>query len=457
MAGHNDADSNAITKYVALIATTILFVMVIWFVAHTQISLFVLNLAQWVLRLLAALLELSKGNEIAEGIISLIVPKDVAAGIDNLIDMAQRQSPKRLTFVRLLDWLEVIGLVIRLVLPLMLIWSLTTIWRHTKPARLKRRFDIISLAKWSMRYNPQIRPAIIANLLEVDPDKGSHRREVSPIRFAIMHSLISAYSVDLRGKLEFPIVLPTFDRRLKGNKNSELVVDKLNKNGIARLHNRCILDNDKVEKIFINQLGPLWRESSRLSACVRSLYAAFITFAQGGEACKDTAMKLLMQMNQTWQAPEKRLFRPDKPWQIDTKGAEELIALYEHTAIVQAVISAHAYETTVMQALLQLAREKGKMACAWFYWLKLVDRTLWYSLHQEGGNCGWTEAAGPRAHKLAEDDAKGAIYQPVVEEGVLAFYDFLAETEGWIPKESEVPTPQSIDQNQHKIPVKRAL
>ena len=441
MAGHHDADSNAATTYLALMASVILFFMVIWFVAHTQIAQLVLNVAQWMLEQLATLLAVSKGNGIAEGFIALLFPAEIITAIDNLLTMVKRQSPKRLSFQQLVEWIEVIGLVIRFVLPFMLVWSLTTIWWHTKPARLTRRFNMVTLARWSMHNNPQIKPAITANLLEVNPDKGPHRREVSPIRFAIMHSLISAYSVDLRNKLQLPIVQPTFKRQLKRSKDHEFIVDKLNKNGIARLHNRCILHNEKVKVLFIEQLGPLWQESSQLSPSIRSLFAVFITFAQGGEEAKATAIKLLMQMNQSWQAPKKRRFKSDKPWQMNTKGADELISQYEPTAIVQAVIIAHAYETTVMQALLQLARAKGKMACSWFYWLKEVDRTLWYSLHQEGGNCGWTEAAGPRAHKLAEDDAKGAIYQPIVEEGVRAFYEFMTETEGWVPKDSELPTP----------------
>ena len=127
-----------------------------------------------------------------------------------------------------------------------------------------------------------------------------------------------------------------------------------------------------------------------------------------------------------------------------TYQVQTLLKKYESTDRIQEIITSHAYVTTVMARALEAAREKGRLGTSLFVWLKVVDRVLWYSLNQEGGQCGWTEAAGPRAHRIAERQVKGPIYKPYVETAVTEFELYRREREGWLPLNEDLPKIQDF-------------
>jgi intracellular multiplication protein IcmP len=93
----------------------------------------------------------------------------------------------------------------------------------------------------------------------------------------------------------------------------------------------------------------------------------------------------------------------------------KLAAKYQNDDWVSKVLKSHAYQATVFTALLQTAHDRsGTFPTSMFLWLKVVDRPLFFALNQVGRRVAWPEAAGVRAHLLAEKEQKRAITAPVV-------------------------------------------
>lgn len=418
----------------AVIGLVVLLLAVAWYIWHTELSMVAIFIAYQSLPVLTMIVKGFMAIGTPDWLLNLIVPIDVIKQIPFLRDSLLRQDPRQVDFEFFTLLLSIPGYAFRLFLPLLATGLGIYIYKRSKAARMKRSMNIFSLAKVASESFPQIRPAIIENLFKVDPDSGEFRREESPIRYAIKHGLITTYDIDFKRQNLETTGTPTFDKKKVNKKdNIYLVKDNL-AHGISDLHNRCILDMEKTKENFIWQLGQPWTSSQDLPPMVRGIYACLIAFAS---ADKDKAMDLFEQFNRTWKT--KKVKKGDKnPILIDLTGVDEVIAKYEKSEHIQKLIGSHAYVTTLFQRLLRESRLKGRISTSLALWLKPVDRTLWYAVNQEGGQCAWSEATGPRAHLIAEVEAKGPLYYPHVETGVEAFEQYLRETEGWIPEEKEV-------------------
>jgi intracellular multiplication protein IcmP len=402
---------------------------VIWFIFHAVLSLIAIKVAWLCLPIIEGGYNWAVSSGIPKNFIYILIPEMVVTDIPNLKYNLPRIDPSQVKFKQFVQYLEIVGICTRLSTPFIAIISIIYIWKRSKAARLSRVMNIFILARNTMSQFPQIRPAIIENLIKQNPDEGYFRREESPIRFAVKNGLLKVFKVDFKGGLLHETVIPTFDKSLAKTQGYEFVIDNYTK-GISKLHNRGILDRKKTEEIFIKQLGKPWTSSSDLPPFIRGLYAALISFAC---ADKDLCFQLLDQFNRSWKPPKKGVAS------IDITGVDDVINKYEGHERIQHILKSHAYVTTVMSRLLEAAREKGRIGTSLFIWLKVIDRTLWYCLNQEGGQCGWTEAAGPRAHKLAEKSVKGPLYKPYVETAVSEFEDYLRDKEGWLPLVEDLP------------------
>lgn len=278
-----------------------------------------------------------------------------------------------------------------------------------------------------MAFFPHIKPAILSDLLKSDPDSGYFRREDSPIRFSIKNGLIQFYQRDYKDAIEGELLLASLDPADEGKPGVKVIQDDL-QNHIRKIHRSCVFNEVKARQVLIHQLGTKWAGSDDLPVLVRGLYAALIAIACGD---KDTGFSLLKQFNATWEHPTKK-----KPSiSFDVSGVDEAIYKFEANGIIQALLSQHAYVNTMMIAALYAARRKGKLLCSNFLWLKVADRTLWYSLNQAGGQTGWSEAAGPWAHYLAEKIVGRGIEAPQIDEALRGLMEFLDREEGWLYSE----------------------
>jgi intracellular multiplication protein IcmP len=418
------------------LALLALLLAVLWFSFHPYLSWVAIKCAWISLPIIENAHFYLSSFGIPQSVSTFLIPQEVIEEMPSLKYWLPRTDPSQVKFDQFIDLLELFGYCIRIFVPLVAVVAVIYVWKRSKAARLSRVMNIFTLARTTMTEFPQIRPAIIEDLIKVDPDKGYFRREESPIRFAIKNNLLKAYKIDFKERLLPEIITPTFDKTEAKQDGFEYVLDNYSK-GISKLHNRCILDIKKTEEIFIKQLGTPWTGSENLPPLIKGLYAALIAFACGD---KDTSFGLLDQFNRSWTPPRKK----KSVASFDVSGSNSLIKKYESTDRIQEIITSHAYVTTVMARALEAAREKGRLGTSLFVWLKVVDRVLWYSLNQEGGQCGWTEAAGPRAHRIAERQVKGPIYKPYVETAVTEFELYLREREGWLPLNEDLPKIQDF-------------
>jgi len=429
---HNDENSALISSAAVIALVAVLFA-VIWHNFHAYISWFAIQCAWTSLPLLESAHSFVSSSGVPSIVVNFLFPQEIIDDLASLKYWLPRTDPQQVNFQKFGKYMEIFGYSARIISPFVAAITITYVWRRSKAARLSRVMNIFTRAKLSMIEFPQIRPAIVENLLKQNPDQGYFRREASPIRYAILNGLVTAYTVDFKGTLLPEIVTPTFEKKMDKTKGYEYIQDNLS-NGIAKLHNRCILDRDKTEKRFIKQLGESWSGSDNLTPLVKGLYAALIAFASSD---KDTSFALLDQFNRSWIPPRKK----NTVASIDITGIDKIIEKYENTDHIQEILGAHSYVTTVMARLLEAARGKGRLGTSLFLWLKVADRVLWYTLNQEGGQCGWTEAAGPRAHKIAETAALGPLYQPFVKNAVTEFEYYLQVKEGWLPLPEMAPKP----------------
>ncbi len=339
-------------------------------------------------------------------------------------------KPGSLSAMKVLDILVYPAIFVRPFFVLILPYLLYLLYKRTRPSRQATRENIYSLAKRLAPLFPQIMIAIYDKKHRGGYDEGSYRREDTPIRFAINHGLLHAHKRNWDGSLSEETVEVSFDSS-KANSNAHLVIEDHLERGISSVHERCQFDKQRAAKVFTSQLGPLWTSIEDLSHSHKLLFCAIALFANGK---KRESYKLFEDICRQW-APEK----PRNHLIFDPKFIKNLIDSVSDSDDVKFAINNHAYVTTVFQGLLFQARKRGRVPSNLFYWLKREDRILWYSLNQEGGQCGWTESGGPRSHLLAEravkkslnDTGFSALYNPEIQEGIDALYSLLYK-EGWI-------------------------
>lgn len=180
------------------------------------------------------------------------------------------------------------------------------------------------------------------------------------------------------------------------------------------------LDLPRSKQVFAGQLGRLWQGVGALRPYEQALFAACAAQINNdaklaGAIINDLALSYLAARK------NKKMALICSP-----KALPALDALYELPAI-KLVVSRHAYVKTVLMSMLSAARQNGVLPAAWFRWLKTVDRTTWYALNDLGLDVASIEAAGVRAHWLAETMAKTAIEEPMISPAIHGLKCYLGE------------------------------
>lgn len=146
------------------------------------------------------------------------------------------------------------------------------------------------------------------------------------------------------------------------------------------------------------QLGPVWTGTAAAQPHARFLFAAFALHAVRERA---EATRLLGD----FAGHVARCGGQDAvnmPAELVAR-ADVILADRDVTAGCVEVAVRHAFQTTVLMAVLEHAQDKaGVLAPAQFNGLKLVDRGLWYALHSLGMPNPYVEALGARDHLAAE-------------------------------------------------------
>lgn len=184
-------------------------------------------------------------------------------------------------------------------------------------------------------------------------------------------------------------------------KREKMLIEDTSKHPVTVTVNRGI-----AAKKFAMQLGPYFTKFESLPPHIQALFAIFV-----GRACRDRkASDVLLE----------QLSRSSGSGQINYSGARALAARHINSKEVRFALARHAYVSTLMCTMLELARTDGVMATAEFLWLKTVDRRMWYTLNSVGRQTPYVEVSGIFAHWLVEKKLNRPMRVPMIDEAVKA-------------------------------------
>lgn len=333
----------------------------------------------------------------------------------------------------------VIGYFLRLPIAFLAIWGSYLCYRFSRPSQLKRSFDIFSLAKYSQEFFPQIRPAIMANLLSKTFNEGAYRQELSPIRFAILKGALTYISED---GVEYNV---QFGKKLKLNdkKNIITIIDSYDiDEGLPYLHGRCKLDLKIIRKKFVYQITRLgrWESHEQLPPQLKALYATLLLMIKGGESNKEKAFALLDQFSTTFKSTRQL----SKNLMFDDSGIDEVIEKLNNQVAVQKIQKKYTYTITVLNALYHRAtHRRSKLPPSRFLWLKEVDIHTWYAMHHNLSPSAWTEGGGPRGMLLTENKLNKKANYPFTDNAIAGYLKYI-NSEGWLIEQPEYTTEVAI-------------
>ncbi len=261
------------------------------------------------------------------------------------------------------------------VILILLTLSLFMYFKHGN-IRYSHVYNMNELKKAENKNWAQITPVLSIDLLKIDLDEGPWAMANTPLHWCTENGVLHPIEID----------------------------------------NRKVWNIDKapVERLFVLQMGPLWRGAEALPIHIQLLMVVFI-----GRATRerDIAHRLLAQVA-----------RSAGGGQLNFSGVAEYVQKYKNTKILRFLEKKHAYVYTLMAELLVLARADGVLASAEFLWLKPVDRRLWLMLNCVGRQTAFIEISGPFSHWLAERKIGRALRTPMVKEAVVALENNMKDT-----------------------------
>ena len=263
--------------------------------------------------------------------------------------------------------------------------------------RFTKAYSMETLAQQERKNWPQISPVVDIDLIEEDVDKGPWAMSMNPMEFARNNKLL---------KLE---VIPDRKAAWKSEGTIKPTVIK-----------------EKAAKVFSTQLGPLWTGVNNLPPHTKALYAAFLArIEHDTEGCRGYLHKLST---------------ASAKGTLDYSNTDVLLKKYGKSKAAALCHSRHAYVSTVMATILELARVDGVLASSDFLWIKPVDRKLWYILNCVGRQVAISEVGGIFAHWIAEKEMGKPLSVPMIDEAVIGLEKAVANII-YIPEEGEVIAP----------------
>lgn len=379
------------------LAGVIIMPVVLWFVFHTQISTVFLPIFGAIARMWAWAPWAQTEHHHA-----------YMAELSRVISVANRSE---ITWIQFL-WLG--NKAMQNLLPLLIPAGLLIIRsiRHVDDSlAFKSKMDLSALAERMSVAFPASTPVLDLDLISGDPDVGPWRRMDDYLGFALRHQLL----------------------RTRTNK---VITERSDEIRASFFDERMAFD------VFAKQLGP------QTSKCWASLiddrpHAAALAAVFAARINRKTseANDILDQLARSYVAGDGK-----SGYQMDLSMARKAWDRYAHTEAVSEIAGRHAHLHCSLSLLLHKARyESGVLQPAWFIWLKPVDRTLWYALHQVGLRVGAIEAGGVRAQMLAEDKNKGSISNPMVEQAVVALRMHLIDELWLVDTTSGADDPTKLD------------
>lgn len=317
---------------------------------------------------------------------------------------------------------------------IMLLFFALDVYKTDIRKRFRRKFTLESYIKHMARFHPHLVPIANIRLDKGPPRGGDWDVKDTYISFAMKHALLR----DTFGK--------PYDET----------------SGFSAPY----FDQAKCHSVFVSQLGQRWEgDPASLTPHQQALLGVFCALVSQD---RPTAIKAVDGLNRSFKHHRKdslvdrsaRLIcrfllaslpvsfggfdvlraklkhvrdRPESRFSVDTEEAAALIPRFFSHPLVQATSRRHAYVNTFLPALLELAinERSGEFCQSKILWLKPIDRTLFYCLHQVGLQAANLEGAGPYEHGAIEKNSGFQIGPPEVFRSVTAMADKLV-AENWL-------------------------
>ncbi|WP_304333974.1 hypothetical protein [Conchiformibius steedae] len=174
------------------------------------------------------------------------------------------------------------------------------------------------------------------------------------------------------------------------------------------------LDEDKARRYFTMQLGRTYLGEHSLSDYHKAIIGVLLAYI---ERDNNEATQARRAISRSYSA-KLDVIKPDY------RAGLALFEQYKHSPLAAPVFQRHAYINSLILGLYTYAKQVRKIGVCpahYFIWLKPLDRLLYYALNNEGRDVAWTECAGIVNHTYYETEMGKAIFQPYVDECILAF------------------------------------
>ena len=313
--------------------------------------------------------------------------------------------------------------------PVMIWWGWSTykgVARFRYRREIRNVYDLIEIQAKHFPASAIIRGK---NLLATHPYIGPWATYSMPLDFALDNGFLwaSKTPVDSDSKLDKQkmVKLPPFSPALKLRPFKE-------KRRQLPSYQNVVFDIQRANEVFSAQCGSHWKGYDALPPLIKALYAIFVTQAAGERI---VAWKMIEQLAFSFrEATYDKAGNLVTPHSANTDGVDDLLSKYASQRPVLDVIERHAHTINVLVETLALARKKGRITHANLLWLKPVNRTLWYAVCGQGGQCPYFEANGPWAHAQVERLMGKKIPTPQVLGAIEGTRDQLSR-EHWIDPE----------------------
>lgn len=262
-----------------------------------------------------------------------------------------------------------------------------------RSARYTRTYDTASLAAQESEEWPVIKPVLGQNIGDVPLDDPINGMRARPRDYGRKHGFIVRITS---------------------------LGDKANSPNVEAIDHRDALLLDRARAVFGKQLGRVWQGLDVLRTHERCLFAACAAQINNDN-------KLAQLIINDLAVAYVRARTTKNANQINSLHAQKALHQYGNSKKVQKIASRHAFVRTVLVSMLEKARANGILPPNWFRWLKTVDRVTWYALNDLGLDVASVEAAGVRAHWLAESMARKPIANPMIENAVYGLKTYLGE------------------------------
>lgn len=306
--------------------------------------------------------------------------------LDKIQNFMSTANTEKVLFPQVAAISDEVGLWLRYPVMFVLVGLGVFMFFHNRTSRFRQTYNMEKLKRLEVENWPQITPVLSKNLLKKDLDEGPWAMSKLPLNFCKQHDLLDL-GVDPDGKKCWTL-----------------------KTGMA-------------ERLFVLQMGPLWKGVNALPIHVKALVVIFVARTQREHEVADRFLN--------------QIAASAIHGKLDFSGVEEQLAKYEQSKVILWLEKRHAYVGTLLATLLEIARKDGVLATAEFLWLKPVDRRLWYMLNSVGRQTSVVEVAGIFSHWLAEKKLNRALRTPMVKEAVVALEGsvkdilYVSEEERW--------------------------